>query len=93
MEIGRIVETVKAAGMEQDTIIFFASDNGPRSEPTPDQTKVIDFFDSNGPLHGYKRDMYEGGIRDPLIARWPGQIPAGRTMMAMALCMAVKAGR
>ena len=77
--IGHIVDAVKAAGIDQDTIIFFAFDNGPRSEPTPEQTKFIDFFDSNGPLHGYKRDTYEGGIRDPLIARGPGHIPAGRT--------------
>ncbi|RXH54726.1 arylsulfatase [Granulicella sibirica] len=77
--IGRILETIKTSGLDQDTIVFFASDNGPRSEPTPQQTRVIDFFDSNGPLHGYKRDMYEGGIRDPLIVRWPSHIPAGRT--------------
>jgi arylsulfatase A-like enzyme len=77
--VGRILETLKATGLDDDTIVFFASDNGPRSEPTPQQTKVINFFDSNGALHGYKRDMYEGGIRDPLIARWPGHIPANHT--------------
>lgn len=77
--VGRILEAVKAAGVDDNTIVFFASDNGPRSEPTPQQTKVINFFDSNGPLRGYKRDVYEGGIRDPLIARWPGHVPAGRT--------------
>lgn len=77
--VGRILESLKTTGLDEDTIVFFASDNGPRSEPTPQQTKVINFFDSNGPLHGYKRDVYEGGIRDPLIARWPGHIPAGRT--------------
>ncbi|ADV82395.1 arylsulfatase [Terriglobus saanensis] len=77
--VGQILETLKASGLDDETIVFFASDNGPRSEPTPEQTKVINFFDSNGPLHGYKRDMYEGGIRDPLIARWPGHIPAAHT--------------
>jgi arylsulfatase A-like enzyme len=75
--IGRIVETLKRAGLERDTVIFFASDNGPRSEPTVQQTRVIDFFDSNGGLTGYKRDMYEGGIRDPWIVRWTGHIKAG----------------
>ena len=58
-------------------MIFYASDNGPRSAPTAQQTRVADFFDSNGGLTGYKRDMYEGGIRDPWIVRWPGKIPAG----------------
>jgi arylsulfatase A-like enzyme len=76
--VGAILNALKSSGIDQDTIVFFASDNGPRSEPTPQQTKVINFFDSNGPLRGYKRDVYEGGIRDPLVARWPGNIPAGR---------------
>lgn len=75
--IGRILETVDRLRLEQDTVIFFASDNGPRSEPTPEQTRVIDFFDSNGNLTGYKRDLYEGGIRDPWIVRWTGHVPAG----------------
>jgi len=77
--IGKIMESITAAGIDRETIVFFASDNGPRSEPTPQQTKVINFFDSNGPLHGYKRDMYEGGIRDPLIVRWPEHIRAATT--------------
>ncbi|WP_263374411.1 arylsulfatase [Granulicella aggregans] len=75
--VGAILDAVKSSGLDQDTVIFFASDNGPRSEPTPQQTKVVNFFDSNGILHGYKRDVYEGGIRDPFIACWPGHIPAG----------------
>ena len=76
--IGRILDTLKRLKLDEDTVVFFASDNGPRSEPTVQQTRVIDFFDSNGNLTGYKRDMYEGGIRDPWIARWPGHIAAGR---------------
>ena len=75
--IGRIMATLKRLHLDEDTIVFFASDNGPRSEPTVQQTRVIDFFDSNGNLTGYKRDLYEGGIRDPWIARWPSHIPAG----------------
>lgn len=75
--IGRLLDKIARAGLDQDTVIFFASDNGPRSEPTAQQTRVADFFDSNGGLTGYKRDMYEGGIRDPWIVRWTGRIPAG----------------
>ncbi|QBE65423.1 arylsulfatase [Pseudoduganella lutea] len=75
--IGQLLDRIKAAGLDNDTVIFFASDNGPRSEPTPPQTRLADFFDSNGGLTGYKRDMYEGGVRTPWIVRWPGRIPAG----------------
>ena len=73
--IGTLMATLKALHLDEDTIVFFASDNGPRSEPTVQQTRVVDFFDSNGNLTGYKRDVYEGGIRDPWIARWPAHIP------------------
>jgi len=75
--IGQLLDKLASTGLERDTVIFFASDNGPRSEPTVQQTRVADFFDSNGGLTGYKRDMYEGGIRDPWIVRWTGKIPAG----------------
>ena len=77
--IGRIMESLRRLNLDSDTVVFFASDNGPRSEPTVQQTRVIDFFDSNGNLTGYKRDLYEGGIRDPLIVRWPGHIRRGAT--------------
>ena len=74
--IGEIMASINKLGLDGNTIVFFASDNGPRSEPTPQQSRVISFFDSNAQLLGYKRDVYEGGIRDPLVARWPGHIPA-----------------
>lgn len=75
--IGKILAKLHELKLDNDTIVFFASDNGPRSEPNPYQTRMADFFDSNGGLTGYKRDMYEGGIRDPWIVRWTGRIQAG----------------
>jgi len=77
--IGRLTASLRELGLEQNTLVLFCSDNGPRSEPTAVQTEVSEFFDSNGPLRGYKRDMYEGGIRVPMIACWPGRVPAGTT--------------
>lgn len=57
----------------ENTLIIFTSDNGPHKEGGVDP----DFFDSNGPLTGIKRNLYEGGIRVPMIASWPGRIKAG----------------
>ena len=74
-QVGEIVAKVKALGLEDNTLIIFTSDNGPHKEGGADP----DFFDSNGILRGYKRDLYEGGIRVPMIARWPGKIKAGST--------------
>jgi len=71
--VGRIVEALVKAGKADNTLIIFTSDNGPHREGGHDP----DFFDDNGPLRGIKRDLYEGGIRVPMIARWPGRVKAG----------------
>lgn len=77
--VGSVLRTLRENNLEQNTVIFFASDNGPRSEATEQQTKVVTFFDSNGIYRGYKRDLYEGGIREPFIVSWPGKIAPGTT--------------
>lgn len=77
--IGRIKQFLISSKLDKNTIVFICSDNGPRSEPSQQLTKVAEFFDSNGVLKGYKRDLYEGGIRIPMIVWSPGLIKAGRT--------------
>ena len=72
-DVGRILTLLKELGIENNTIVLFSSDNGPHLEGGADP----DFFDSNGPHRGYKRDLYDGGVRVPMIARWPGKIEAG----------------
>jgi arylsulfatase A len=73
-DIGRLVDHLRARGLERNTLVLFISDNGPHQEGGGDPV----FFKSNGGLRGIKRDLYEGGIRVPMIARWTGTIPAGR---------------
>ncbi len=72
-DIGRLMNLLKELGLDENTLVIFASDNGP-AEGAPGSA----LFDSNGPYRGTKRTMYEGGLRVPLIARWPGRIPAGK---------------
>jgi arylsulfatase A len=72
-DIGRLADLLTARGLDSRTLILFTSDNGPHKEGGADP----DFFDSSGGLRGIKRDLYEGGIRVPMIARWTGRIPAG----------------
>ncbi len=69
-DVGAVLDLLKAKGLDKNTLVFFASDNGPQGENR---------FNSNGGLTGGKRGMAEGSLRVPMIARWPGTVPAGRT--------------
>jgi len=75
-QVGRLVAGLKDLGIESNTIIIFASDNGPL--PT--------LGTRTGGLRGAKDSLYEGGTREPLIVRWPGHVPAGREDSQSVVC-------
>jgi arylsulfatase A-like enzyme len=74
-DVGRLMKRLQELKIADNTLVIFSSDNGPHREGGNDP----EFNDSNGPLRGKKRDLYDGGIRVPMIANWPGKVPAGTT--------------
>ncbi len=71
-DVGRIMTLLKELGLDDNTIVFFTSDNG-----SAERLRKDDYFNGTGPFRGSKQNLYEGGIRVPMIARWPGMIRAG----------------
>jgi arylsulfatase A len=82
--VGRIVETVKKNNLEENTLIFFTSDNGGYIHY---QGKHHGQISDNGPLRGQKQTIWEGGIRVPAIAWCPGKIPSGKISNEIAITM------
>ena len=71
--VGQVMGRLREFGLDKNTLVIFTSDNGPHREGGNDPS----YFNSNGVFRGIKRDLYEGGIRVPMIAWWPGKIEAG----------------
>lgn len=69
-DIGKLFSLLDSLGLDENTVVFFSSDNG----ATAGAART---FNSNAPFRGFKTDLYEGGIREPMIVRWPGKIAAG----------------
>jgi arylsulfatase A len=81
-EVGRLVELVRKIGQEDNTLFVFTSDNGGALGILGEN-----FFNTNGGFRGHKQNMYEGGIRTPMVARWPGKVPKGKVnSMPFSFC-------
>jgi arylsulfatase A len=74
-DVGAVLDKLEELGIADNTLVLFTSDNGPMHEGGYE----YEWFDSNGPFKGGKRDLYEGGIRVPLVAVWPRKIKSGTT--------------
>jgi hypothetical protein len=79
--VGDLLQLLKDLNIDSNTFVVFSSDNGPSDESyVPNEPLEPTFFSSYGPFDGIKRDCWEGGVRVPTLARWPGHLPAGRVV-------------
>lgn len=86
--VGRVLDAITAAGVEQNTIVVFLSDNG---GPAHDAAVHSRNMAENGPFRGHKFDVLEGGIRTPMMMKWPGRIPAGKKFSGLSSSMDIGA--